>query len=58
MAGYRVKEAANFDEAIREMEQQPTDVVVTAIDLPPRGGPALLAAMHAKPEWSGFRCWV
>ena len=33
------------------MGQQPTDVVVTGIDLPPRGGPALLAAMHAKPEW-------
>ena len=30
MAGYRVKEAANLDEAMREMEQQPADVVVAA----------------------------
>ena len=51
MAGYRVKQAANLDEAIREMEQQPTNVVVAAMDLPPRGGPALVAAMRARPEW-------
>ena len=30
MAGYRVQEATNLDEAIREMEQQAADVVVTA----------------------------
>ena len=51
MAGYRVKAAANLDEAMREIEQQPTDVVVTAMDLPPRGGAALVTAMHARPEW-------
>ncbi len=51
MAGYRVQEAANLDEAIREMEQQPADVVVAAMDLPPKGGAALLAAMRARPEW-------
>jgi len=51
MAGFNVHEAANLDEAIREMEQQPTDVVIAAMDLPPRGGPALLAALHARPEW-------
>ena len=42
------QEAANLDEAIREMEQQPADVVVAAMDLPPKGSSALLAAMHAK----------
>src|SRR5208283_1736796 len=51
MAGYRVQEAADLDEAIRGMEQQPADVVVAAMDLPPRGSSALLAAMRAKPEW-------
>jgi CheY-like chemotaxis protein len=51
MAGYRVVEAANLDEAIREMEQQPADVVVAAMDLPPKGSSALLAAMRARPEW-------
>ena len=47
MAGYRVVEAANLDEAIRELEQQPVDVVVAALDLPPNGGAALLAAMRS-----------
>ena len=51
MAGYRVLEAANLDEAIRELEQQPADVVVAALDLPPDGSSALLAAMRARPEW-------
>ena len=52
MAGYRVKAAANLDEAMREIEQQPTDIIVTAMDLPPRGEvAALVTAMHARPEW-------
>ena len=51
MAGYRVQEAKNLDEAIREMEQQAADVVVTAMDLPPAGSSALVAAMRARPEW-------
>jgi two-component system chemotaxis sensor kinase CheA len=52
VAGYRVQEAANLDEAIREMERQPTDVVVAAMDLPPGGSSALLAAMQTKAEWA------
>jgi two-component system chemotaxis sensor kinase CheA len=51
MAGYQVKGAANLDEAVRAMEHRPTDVVVAAMDLPPAGGPALLAALRARPEW-------
>jgi len=51
MAGYQVQEAASLDEAIRGMEQQPADVVVAAMDLPPKGSSALLAAMRARPEW-------
>ena len=42
MAGYQVVEAANLDEAIRGLEQQPVDVVVAALDLPPDGSSALL----------------
>ena len=51
MAGYRVLEAANLDEAIRGLEQQPVDVVVTTMALPPNGTTALLAAMRRRPEW-------
>jgi two-component system chemotaxis sensor kinase CheA len=54
MAGYRVLEAANLDEAIRGMEQQPADVVVAALDLPPQGSSALLAAMRQRTEWQGI----
>ena len=54
MAGYRVQEAANLDEAMRGMEQQPADVVVAALDLPPKGGSALLAAMRQRAEWQGI----
>lgn len=51
MAGYRVLEAANLEDAIRELEKQPVDVVVAALDLPHEGSSALLAAMRRKPEW-------
>lgn len=51
MAGYRVREAANLDEAIRVLEQQPVDIVVAALDLPPNGSSALSAAMRRRPEW-------
>jgi len=54
MAGYRVLEAANLDEAIHGMEQQPADVVVAALDLPPQGSSALLAAMRQRTEWQGI----
>jgi two-component system chemotaxis sensor kinase CheA len=51
MAGYHVLEAANLDEAIRSLEQHPVDIVVTALDLPPSGSSALLAAMRRRTEW-------
>ncbi len=54
MAGYRVLEAANLDEAIRGLEQHPVDIVVAALDLPPDGSSALLAAMRRRPEWQGI----
>jgi CheY-like chemotaxis protein len=54
MAGYHVLEAANLDEAIRGLEQQPVDIVVTTMALPPNGTTALLAAMRRRPEWKGI----
>ena len=51
MAGYHVLEAANLEEAMRGLEQQPVHVVVTALDLPPGGSSALLQAMRRRPEW-------
>ncbi|MGO9095619.1 MAG: chemotaxis protein CheW [Bryobacteraceae bacterium] len=54
MAGYRVLEAGNLDQAIRGLEQQPVDIVVAAMDLPPKGSSALLEAMRRRPEWEGI----
>ena len=54
MAGYQVLEAANLDEAIRGLEQHPVDIVVAALDLPPKGSSALLDEMRGRPEWQGI----
>ncbi len=54
MAGYEVVEAANLDEAIRGLEQQPVDVVVASLDLPAQSGLTLLAAMQRRPEWAAI----
>lgn len=51
MAGHIVIEAASLGEAIRELEKHPTDVVVVALDLPPEGSAALLAAIRVNPDW-------
>jgi len=54
MAGYRVFEAANLSEAIRELERQPVDAIIAALSLPPTGTSALLAAMRLRPEWKSI----
>lgn len=51
MAGYRVLEAANLDEAIRRMEEQPVDVVLSALSLAPSGATALRDALRGRAEW-------
>jgi two-component system, chemotaxis family, sensor kinase CheA len=51
MAGYQIVEAANLDEALRSLDHQAVDVVVTALDLPPSGSSALLSAMRERREW-------
>ena len=54
MAGYGVLEASTLDEAIRALEQQPVDIVMATLDLPPGGGSALLRAMRRRPQWDGI----
>ena len=51
MAGYRVIEAGNVDEAIRKLEHHPVDLVLAALSLPPGGSAALVEAMQRRPEW-------
>jgi two-component system, chemotaxis family, sensor kinase CheA len=51
MAGYVVLEAANLDEVLSKLEQQPVSVVLAALDLPPSGSSAVLAALGRRPEW-------
>jgi len=54
MAGYRVFEAANVDEAIRRLETEPIDVVLAAPDLSDDGQSALVTAMRQRPEWGAI----
>jgi two-component system, chemotaxis family, sensor kinase CheA len=51
MAGYIVVEAENLDEVIVRLEQQPVDVILAALDLPPGGVGALPAVLRRRPEW-------
>jgi two-component system chemotaxis sensor kinase CheA len=51
MASYTVLEAANQDQAIAQLEQQPVNVVLAALELPPGGSSALLATMRLRAEW-------
>jgi two-component system, chemotaxis family, sensor kinase CheA len=51
MAGYVVLEAANLEEAMSKLERQAISVVLAALDLPPGGSSALLAALRRRPEW-------
>jgi CheY-like chemotaxis protein len=41
-----------LDEAIRTLEQQPVDVVVTARALPPDGSSALCAILQSRSNWN------
>jgi two-component system chemotaxis sensor kinase CheA len=51
MAGYAVLEAPTLADALECLSRQPVDVVLAALDLPPDGGSALLAAIRRRPEW-------
>ena len=52
MAGYDVVEAENLKGAMEKLERQSIDLVAVALDLPPAGGPALLASIRSRSEWS------
>jgi two-component system chemotaxis sensor kinase CheA len=54
MAGYRVLEASNLDEAIRRLELDPVDLVLAALNLPPDGSSTLVQAMRSRPEWQAI----
>jgi len=54
ISGYTVLEAANLDEALHCLENQPVNVVVAALNLSPGPGSALLTAMRRRPEWEAI----
>ncbi len=51
MAAYVVLEAANLEQAIAHLEQHVVKLVLAALELPPGGSSALLAAMRLRAEW-------
>jgi two-component system, chemotaxis family, sensor kinase CheA len=51
MAAYLVLEAANLEQAIAQLEQHPVRLVLVALELPPGGSSALLAAMRLRSQW-------
>jgi two-component system, chemotaxis family, sensor kinase CheA len=51
MAGHRVSEAADLDEAIRILERQPVDMILADLDLSSKGGGELVSTVRTKPEW-------
>jgi two-component system chemotaxis sensor kinase CheA len=51
ISGYAVLEAANLDEALNCLENQPVNVVLAALNLTPGSSSALLAAMRRRPDW-------
>jgi CheY-like chemotaxis protein len=46
-----VLEAANLEQAIAHLEQHVVNLVLAALELPPGGSSALLAAMRLRAEW-------
>jgi CheY-like chemotaxis protein len=51
MAAYVVLEAANLEQAIAQLELHVVNLVLVALELPPGGSSALLAAMRLRAEW-------
>jgi len=51
VAGHRVLEAGELDEAIRILEKQPVDIVLAECEAPVNGAGSLVEAMRAKQEW-------
>jgi len=54
ISGYTVFEAANLEEALHCLENQPVNLVLTALNLSAGSSPSLLSAMHRRPEWESI----
>ena len=54
MAGYRVLEAANSQEAIERLRRERVDVLLSRLDLPGEGPFELLRRLRLEPEWRGL----
>ena len=54
MAGYRVLEAANSQEAIERLQRDRVDVVLSRLDLPGEGPFELLRRLRLEPAWRGL----
>jgi two-component system chemotaxis sensor kinase CheA len=54
MAGYCVVEASSEEEAVRRLEEDPVDIVLTSLSLPASGSSALLETMRRRSEWDGI----
>ena len=54
MAGYRVLEAANSQEALERLRQERVDVLLSRLDLPGDGPFELLRRLRLEPEWRGM----
>lgn len=50
MSGYFVQEASGLDEAVRKLEDQPFDLVITALDLPRDGAVTLTSTVRRLPN--------
>ena len=54
MAGYRVLEAANSQEALERLRRDRVDVLLSRLDLPGEGPFELLRRLRLEPEWRGL----
>ena len=54
MAGYRVLEAANSQEALERLQRGRVDVLLSGLDLPGEGPFELLRRLRLEPEWRGL----
>ncbi len=54
MAGYIVLDAANLEEAVRQLERRGIDLVASAERLPPGGCSGLRALLRDRPEWKNI----
>ena len=54
MAGYRVLEAADCQEALERLQRDRVDVLLSGLDLPGEGPFELLRRLRLEPEWCGL----